>query len=185
MYPVTLRGKNIEIREIEPRDVDSIARVIGAPSVLQYTTWRGPADADAAAGFVRMAWETAAAVPRTEYVMAIVDLESGEVAGSGGIRIEDADARVGSLRVLLHPEWWNRGIGTEAARMAINFGFGSLGLDMVEADPALENAAATSLLEAAGLRKGEIRPGHHLAPDGQRRDSVGYALTREEWASRQ
>src|SRR5512138_2872852 len=99
MWPVTLRGKKIEIREIEPSDVDAIARVIGAPDVLRYTTWRGPADADAAAGFVRMARETAKAVPRTEYLMTIVDLESGQVAGSGGIRIEDPDARVGSLLV--------------------------------------------------------------------------------------
>lgn len=154
MYPVTLHGETIEIREIEATDVDAIARVIGAPDVLRYTTWRGPADAEAAAGFVRMAQETAAVVPRTEYLMAIVDVESGQIAGSGGIRIEDAVAGVGSLRVLLHPEWWNRGVGTEAARMAVDFGFRTLGLNRIEADPALDNAAATSLLETAGLTGG-------------------------------
>jgi RimJ/RimL family protein N-acetyltransferase len=185
MYPVTIRGTTIAIREIESGDVDAIARIIGAPDALRYTTWSGPADGEAAAGFVRMAQETARSVPRTEYLLAIVDLDSGEVAGTGGIRIEDADAGRGSLRCLLHPDWWNRGIGTEAARMAVDFGFETLDLNLIEADPALENAAATSLLQTAGLARRDVRRGHHLAPDGQRRDSVAYAVSREEWATRQ
>ncbi len=120
-------------------------------------------------------------MPRTEYTLAIVLIDSGEVVGMGGIRIEDAAERIGSIRCLLHPDWWNRGIGTEAARMAIAFGFGPLDLKRIEADPAIENVAATSLLEGAGLRRIKTRPGHHLAPDGQRRDSVAYAITREDW----
>jgi [ribosomal protein S5]-alanine N-acetyltransferase len=177
--------RTIEIREIESGDVAAIARIVRAADVLRYTTWRGPADDEAAAGFVRMAQETATSVPRTEYLLAIVALDSGDVAGTGGIRIEDADAGVGSLRCLLHPDWWNRGIRTEAARMAVDFGFETLDLNLIEADPAVENAAATSLLEAAGLTRGDVRPSHHLAPDAQRRDSVAYAVSREQWAARQ
>jgi RimJ/RimL family protein N-acetyltransferase len=184
MYPVNISRTTIEIREIEPGDLDAIARIIGAEDVLRYTTWRGPADREAAAGFVRMAREAAASVPRTEYLLAIVDVDSGEVVGTGGIRIEDPGTGLGSLRCLLHPDWWNRGIGTEAARMAVDFGFETLALNRIEADPALENAAASSLLEAAGLKRGDVRPGHHLAPDGQRRDSVAYTVSREDWAAR-
>ena len=65
--------------------------------------------------------------------------------------------------------------------MAVRFGFETLGLSRIEADPALENMAATLLLESAGLKRGEVRPKHHLAPDGQRRDSVAYAISREGW----
>jgi RimJ/RimL family protein N-acetyltransferase len=152
------------------------------PDVLRYTTWTGPADQDAAADFVRTARASAAAEPRSDYTLAIVSNDSGEVVGTGGIRIEHPSAGVGSLRCLLHPGWWNRGIGTEAARMAVAFGFETLGLNRIEADPALENTAATSLLESAGLHLVEIRPQHHLAPDGERRDSVAYAISREDWA---
>jgi len=35
MCAVTLRGDTVEIREIEAADVDAIARIIGAPDVLQ------------------------------------------------------------------------------------------------------------------------------------------------------
>jgi RimJ/RimL family protein N-acetyltransferase len=182
MHPVTVRGERIEIREIESADVDALAGVIGAPDVLRYTTWKGPADREAAAEFVRTAQESAIAEPRTEYLLAIVSNDSGEVVGTGGIRIEDASAGVGSLRCLLHPDWWSRGIGTEAARMAVAFGFETLGLNRIEADPALENSAATKLLESAGLRRIEVRLQHHLAPDGERRDSVAYAISREDWS---
>jgi len=183
MHPVTVRGETIEIREIHPADVDAIARIIGAPDVLRYTTWTGPADRDAAAHFVGMAQESAAAEPRTEYLLAIVSNDSGEVVGTGSIRIEDASSGVGSLRCLLHPEWWGRGIGTEAARMAVAFGFETLGLNRIEADPVLENTASTSLLASAGLKRIEVRPQHYLAPDGVRRDSVVYAVSREDWAA--
>jgi RimJ/RimL family protein N-acetyltransferase len=182
MHPVTLHGERIEIREIHPADVDAIARIIGAPDVLRYTTWKGPSDREAAAEFVRTAQESAAAEPRTEYRLAIVSKDSGEVVGTGGIRIEDPYAGVGSLRCLLHPDRWRQGIGTEAARMAVAFGFQTLGLNRIEADPAVENTASTSLHEKAGLRRIEVRPQLHVAPGGERRDSVVYAISREDWA---
>jgi [ribosomal protein S5]-alanine N-acetyltransferase len=183
MYPVTIRGTTIVIREIETNDVDAIARIICAPDVLRYTTWRGPADREAAAAFVRMAQETATSVPRTEYLLAIVDLDSGEV-GAGGIRIENADAGRGSLRCLLHPDWWNRGIGTKAED-GRRFRVRNPRLESDRGRSRRREHGSTSLLERAGLTGGAVRPGHHLAPDGRRRDSVAYVVSREEWAARQ
>ena len=75
------------VREIETGDAAAIARVIGAPNVLRYTTWKGPADAEEATNFVSMAKDTAVAIPRDEYLLATVDIESGEVAGAGDLRI--------------------------------------------------------------------------------------------------
>ncbi len=183
MYPVAIHGRTIQIREIRSDDAAAIARIIGEPEVLRFTTWKGPADLDAAEQFVRAAQETAAATPRIEYTLAIVARDSGEVVGTGGIRIEDQTGRVGSLRCLLHPDWWHRGIATDTARLAIAFGFGTLSLHRIEAEAALDNLAANSVLEKAAFRRNAIRPRHHLAPDGQLRDSVGYAVDREDWAA--
>jgi hypothetical protein len=77
MHPVTVRGERIEIREIHSADVAAISRIIGARDVLRYTTWKGPADREAGAELVRIAQESAAAEPRTEYLLTIVSNDSG------------------------------------------------------------------------------------------------------------
>ncbi|MGH2538995.1 MAG: GNAT family N-acetyltransferase [Actinomycetota bacterium] len=150
MFPVAIRGDAIELRELEPTDAASLAVVIADEAVLRYTTWMGPTDLEAAEGFVRMAQETAVATPRIEYLLAVALLATGEVIGAGGIRIEDEASQVGWLRFILRHDWWGRGVATEAAKLAIRFGFEQLGLGRIEADPALGNVAAHKVLEKVG-----------------------------------
>jgi RimJ/RimL family protein N-acetyltransferase len=184
MFPVAIRGESIELREMEPEDVPSIAEIIADEAVLRYTTWKGATDPEAAEGFVRMAQETAAATPRIEYLLTIAYLPSGEVIGTGGIRQEDDAGEMGSLRCLLRRDWWGRGVASEAAILALRFGFETLGLQRIEADPALDNVAAVRLLEKVGMRRLEVQPEHHLPPGGVVRDSVRFAMAREEFRPR-
>jgi RimJ/RimL family protein N-acetyltransferase len=179
MYPIEVRSDTIELRELEEKDAAAIAAIIGDEAVLQYTTWKGPSDLEAAEGFIHLAQETAAASPRVEYLLAIVARSTGEVFGTGGIRMEDEAGSVGSLRVLLRRDWWGRGAATEAAKLGIAFGFETLGLMRIEADPAAENIAAHKVLEKIGMRRLGLRPGHHLSPAGPR-DSIGYAIDRHD-----
>jgi len=179
MYPVKVRGDTIELRELETQDAGAIAAVIRDEAVLKYTTWKGPSDLEAAEGFIDLAQKTAAASPRTEYMLAIVVLGTGAVFGTGGIRVEDEAGEVGSLRVLLRRDRWGRGTASEAAKLGIAFGFDTLGLMRIEADPAAENIAAHKVLEKVGMRRLETRPGHHLSPSGPR-DSIGYAIDRRD-----
>ena len=81
--PPKWEREQIDIREIHAADVDAIARIIGAPDVLRYTTWKGPADEEAAAAFVRTAVESAAAELRVEYLLADVYRDSGGGRGNG------------------------------------------------------------------------------------------------------
>jgi hypothetical protein len=72
---------------LEEHDAAAIAAVIGDEAVLAYTTWKGPSDLEAAKGSIQLARETAAASPRVEYLLAIADRDTGEVFGTGGIRV--------------------------------------------------------------------------------------------------
>ena len=119
MFPIAIRGESIELREMGPEDVPSLAEIIADEAVLRYTTWQGATDSEAAAGFVRRAQETAAATPRIEYLLTIAYLLSGEVIGTGGIRQEDDAAEMRSLRCFLRRDWWGRGVASEAAKLAI------------------------------------------------------------------
>lgn len=183
MFPVATRGEAIDLRELEPADAASLAVVIADEGVLRYTTWEGPSDRQAAERFGRMAQETAVAMPRIEYLLAIALVETGEVIGTGGIRHEDHASQVGSLRCLLRHDWWGRGVATEAAKLAIRFGFEQLGLHRIEADPALDNVPAHKVLEKVGMHRLDVRPGHHRSPTGLLRDSVGFAILSDEFSA--
>jgi RimJ/RimL family protein N-acetyltransferase len=98
----------------------------------------------------------------------------------GGIRHEDATGEVGSLRVLLRRDWWGQGVATEAAKLGIHFGFETLGLRRIEADPAVDNVAAHKVLERVGMHRLDVRRENHSSPSGVLRDSVGYAIDRED-----
>jgi RimJ/RimL family protein N-acetyltransferase len=76
---------------------------------------------------------------------------------------------------------WGRGVASEAAKLGIAFGFETLGLMRIEADPAAENIAAHKVLEKVGMRRLELRGGHHLSASGPR-DSVEYAIDRRDGA---
>jgi len=185
MFPVEIQGETIDLRELEAEDAPAIAAVIADEAVLRYTTWKGPADLEAAKGFVRLAQESAAATPRRQYTLAIALRRSGEVIGTGFIRHDDEEGKVGSLGILLRPDSWGRGVATEAARMGLVFGFETLGLQRIEADPAAENVAVHRVLERVGMRRYEERPEHHLSPSGVLRDSIGFAIDREDFHGRE
>jgi RimJ/RimL family protein N-acetyltransferase len=72
-------------------------------------------------------------------------------------------------------------LAAEAARLGVDFGFQALGLRLIEADPAVDNIAAHSVLEKVGMRRLEVRRGHHLPPSGGLRDSVRFAIDRESF----
>lgn len=80
------------------------------------------------------------------------DLATGRVAGTAGLRHGDIEgAAEVELRCALFPEFWGRGLGTDAARACVTIGRDWLGLPSVVGLPARANAAAQRVLAKAGL----------------------------------
>ena len=81
---------------------------------------------------------------------AIVLAGGGEVAGA--ISLELAASRdVAVLGYWLGVPYWNQGYMTEAARALIDFGFGVMGLNRIEATYLMRNPASGRVMEKAGL----------------------------------
>lgn len=80
------------------------------------------------------------------------DLASGRVAGTAGLRHRDIDgvAEV-ELRCALFPEFWGRGLGTDAARACVTIGHDWLGLPSVVGLAWRTSAASQRVLVKAGL----------------------------------
>jgi RimJ/RimL family protein N-acetyltransferase len=73
---------------------------------------------------------------------------------------------------------WGRGFATEAARAALDFGFGELGLAEIVSFTALGNARSIAVMERLGMRRdGEFD--YPRFPDGHRlRRHVLYRISR-------
>ena len=80
------------------------------------------------------------------------DLGTGRVAGTAGLRHRDIDsvAEV-ELRCALFPEFWGRGLGTDAARACVTIGRDWLGLPSVVGLAWRTSAASQRVLVKAGL----------------------------------
>jgi ribosomal-protein-alanine N-acetyltransferase len=75
---------------------------------------------------------------------------------------------------------WGKGVGSEAVRAAVAWGFEAFALAKIWATADARNARSQRLMEKLGMQlEGQLRS-HERARDG-RTDKLYYGLLREEW----
>lgn len=77
--------------------------------------------------------------------------------------------------------YWGRGIGSEAVRAVLHFGFTQLNLNRIEAATIADNHESVNLLKKLGFRLEGIRRGYSWEEDGAFHDSAMYGLLHEEF----
>jgi ribosomal-protein-alanine N-acetyltransferase len=106
-------------------------------------------------------------------VCAVVWKATGEMIGwSGLMPLEDTgETEVGFGMI---KEFWGKGIGTEAARGWLRYGFETVGLNRIVGVAVPENAGSRRILEKCGMRyeKNEVHYGL---------ECVFYAISKEEF----
>jgi len=80
---------------------------------------------------------------------------------------------------------WGQGIGTEAVRAIVRFGFERMDLNRIYANTIADNHPSVRLLEKVGFVREGTRRKHSWEEDGTFHDSAMYGLLREEWKERQ
>ncbi|BBK29728.1 ribosomal-protein-alanine N-acetyltransferase [Stella humosa] len=105
---------------------------------------------------------------------AVIDRRTGDLLGHHGLRrLPEFDGETEILYTLTE-RVRRQGIGVEAGRAALAYGFETLGLDRVMAITLHDNLASRGVMERLGLtyRRDTVFKGH---------DVVYYALDREDW----
>ncbi|MEP6704526.1 MAG: GNAT family N-acetyltransferase [Acidobacteriota bacterium] len=89
---------------------------------------------------------------------------SGEMIGSAGLQPLDGTDEV-EVGYSMIKEYWGKGIGTEAARVWLDHGFRSAGLDRIVAVAHTENWASRRIMEKLGMHyeKSEFHYGAECA----------------------
>lgn len=104
---------------------------------------------------------------------AIVPSGSPVSIGTVGLTLRTAEKPTAELGIVVAREYWGKGFGTTAARMAVRYGLVELGLDEVRAEVLQRNAASIRLLEKVGFKRVRV-----LSPtDAEPEVMILYALS--------
>jgi ribosomal-protein-serine acetyltransferase len=112
---------------------------------------------------------------RSEFPMAIVNRDSGEVLGGVGINKIDWDTMTGNLGYWVGTPWTRRGIAREAARQAAKFAFSELRLKTLEILCHPDNIASRKVAESLGALNDGIHA-KRIELHGMTVDAVVYRL---------
>ncbi|WP_456274563.1 GNAT family N-acetyltransferase [Bacillus sp. AK031] len=182
MKPVdkSLIGKSIFFRELKESDWRGIHEYASKETVSRFQPW-GPNTEEETIAFVQQALEDSNNNPRTRFMFAVICKEEGNLIGAGELNIRDFCNQAGEIGYILNPNSWGKGIGTEVAKLLIQYGFVNLDLHRIYATCAPDNIASYKVLEKAGMEREGIMRQHLKLKEGWR-DSMLHAILRSEWA---
>ncbi|MEP6687750.1 MAG: GNAT family N-acetyltransferase [Gemmatimonadales bacterium] len=154
----------VERLDLEPAPTTFALRRLNAERLIDahlpvLRRMHGNAQMAAALG-VRTAAESAASLERNLAhwdrfgfgLWVLRELATGRVVGTAGLRHRDIEGvDEVELRCALFPEFWGRGLGTDAACACVTIGRDWLGLPSVVGLAARTNAASQHVLAKAGL----------------------------------
>ena len=165
-------GPQVTLRDLEPDDAEAVHSFCSDPVVTQWSVWGPNTRADTQA-FLREVMAEKAAAQRSRFTFAV--MVGGQVTGTAGVWVTSSANRNGELGYTMHRNAWGKGLGTEVAGLLLEFAFGPLGLDRVEATCHPENTGSVRVLEKNGFKFEGYRK-----VAGRRRDSLLFAALRPE-----
>ncbi len=112
--------------------------------------------------------------------LAIVDRASGACVGEAVLNQWDPGSQSCNFRILIGPAGQNRGLGTEATRLIVGYGFERLGLHRISLEVYAFNPRARRAYEKAGFRaEGVLR--ESLRYGDQWIDATVMSILAPEW----
>jgi RimJ/RimL family protein N-acetyltransferase len=170
----------LELRRFRPADVDELAPVFAQEAVWQYPYGRGMSR-DETETFV--ASQLAHWDEHRFGLWVAGERASGRTVGYVGLAVPTFLPEIlPAVEVgwRFEPAVWGRGYATEAATVALDEAFSTLGLAEVCSLPQLDNPASCRVADRLGLRRGREIP----LPANERRGEVVavlYEIDRDTW----
>ncbi|MGW7362385.1 GNAT family N-acetyltransferase [Streptomyces sp. NPDC054841] len=144
----TLTGERVVLRPFTEADAPTMAVILSDPEVLLFTGSAG--DPPLPEARLR-SWYATRSDQTDRLDLAVVDRATGELVGEVVLNEWDERNRSCSFRTLIGPSGRDRGLGTEAIRLIIGYGFGQLGLNRISLGVFDFNPRARRAYEKAGF----------------------------------
>lgn len=190
-----IEGKKIFLRKLRMSDAKDVYDNVKDDEIARFTVIPQPYPKDGAQKFIRKSLYNLR--KGKEYVFAIIPKEAeGKAAVTrragrreiliGAVTLvlnKNPEKKSAELGYWLGKKHWGKGIMTEAAGLAIKFGFEVLKLHRIQAHAFMENPASARVIEKNGLMlEGIVRHGEFK--QGKWHDERLYSILEHEYGKR-
>lgn len=178
-----LIGKQVMLREYQAEDITPMRGWVNDPEAIRYLStrfWAPQTMVDTQEFLSRMLQSS-----HNAYNFVIAAAEDGRYIGQLDMFRVDWKLRQGEIGMVIGSEAdRGKGYGTEALGLLSSFAFQTLGLERIELEVHMENAAAIRCYEKAGFVLEGVKR-HAYYNDGRFTDLGLMSLIRPDWQSAQ
>jgi [ribosomal protein S5]-alanine N-acetyltransferase len=179
-FPI-LETERLRLREMVESDAEAIFAIRGDYEVTKLNIGAAYTDITQAADLIQGMAD--GYIMREDVRWGITLKPDDTVIGMVGFNYWNRMNNRGSIGFDLNRAYWRRGIMREAVAAVIEFGFGEMLLNRIEADASIYNSASIGLLAALGFQQEGVQRDQYYE-DGAYHDLVLFGLLKREWVSR-
>lgn len=174
----SILGEKVILRPFKNEDIPYLEECVKDPEVIKLTG--SPADYDRER-FIK--WYSTRNEQTDRLDLAIVDQSQGVLVGEVVINEYDENKQSMNFRILIGPRGRNRGLGSEATQLVLDYVFNNSHLNQITLSVFDFNPRAKYVYEKMGFVVESIDE-NDLEYEGEWIDSIIMKLTRETWTSR-
>jgi UDP-4-amino-4,6-dideoxy-N-acetyl-beta-L-altrosamine N-acetyltransferase len=142
-----LRGERVLLRPLVSGDLRRCVKWFSDPQIIRFLGRNTPVTFAEEEKWFRD-YER-----RTDEQIFAIEVD-GRHLGNLGLHKIDRTHRKADIGIVIgEPEYWSKGIGTEAMRVALRYGFDALGLNKISLDVLEYNARAIRMYERVGFQQ--------------------------------
>jgi len=170
-----LEGEKVRLRPVQERDLPQFVRWLQDRELTRWLAAIGdPPSLEEEYDW----WHDKRADP--DSILWAIDSPEGRLVGTVELRLTMRAERA-EMGIAIHDKaQWNKGLGTDAARLVVDYAFEELNLNRVELTTDEENARAIRCYEKVGfVREGLLR--QHRLVDGVFGNTLIMGIVRDDW----
>lgn len=175
-----LETERLVLRPFRKTDLDDLAKYYALPEVQRYLDWKARDRVEVKAALDAMCLQHRLHRPGDTLSLAVTRKPDSTVIGQVSLSWTDATAGQAELRFAFNPMFRQQGYGAEAARAALDLGFGKLNFHRIFARCDGRNPASIRLLKGLGLRL-EAHYREHALFQGEWDEELHFAILDREW----
>ena len=175
---VQLRTDRLDLRPLRPEDAESLFRIYSDPEFTRYWSTAPWTSLSQATALIEKDLRELAADEALR--LGIFLREQNRLIGTCSLFHVSAQCRRAEVGYGIAPAYWRQGYMFEAVSALLDFAFGTLAMNRLEADIDPRNTASARSLEKLGFRREGLLPERWIV-DGEVSDSALYGLLARDW----